>query len=252
MWGGFIVGAIRVAVAGGTGQTGKEVVRYLSSVENIQLIGVVARTLAGKSMSVVLPELRHEVRIFPDLDELCAQSRPHILVDFTPYEAARRHFYKCLALRINPVIGSTGFSDADAADFARACSEAALGGALISNFSFGSLVVKQAAKLLAAVLPDTAIVETYPPSKPRRPSGTSVQLARSLHHLLPAAQNIPIHTIRVTGAVPHQEIRFGGLGETVTIAHEVTDRICFGPGVALAVKNIARFKSLVTELENLI
>ena len=250
--GGFVVGAIRVAVAGGTGQTGREVVRYLSSVDNIHLVGVVARTLAGKSMSVVLPELKHEVRIYPDLEELCAQSRPHIFVDFTPCHVARQHFYQCVSRRINPVIGSTGFSDEDMVNFAQASRAAQLGAAVVSNFSFGSLVIKQAAQKIASTLPSIALVEVYSPSKSNEPSGTSLQLARALQKITSVQKDIPIHTIRMMGAVPHQEIRFGNVGETVTIVHEVTDRICFGPGVELAVKNIARFRCLVTELENFI
>ena len=47
------MGQLRVAVAGGTGRTGREIVRYLNAEEGITVVGVVARSLAGKSMSVV-------------------------------------------------------------------------------------------------------------------------------------------------------------------------------------------------------
>ena len=70
------MGQLRVAVAGGTGRTGKEIVRYLNAEEGITVVGVVARTLAGKSMSVVLPDLGRDIPIFGDFAELCAVHPP--------------------------------------------------------------------------------------------------------------------------------------------------------------------------------
>ncbi len=63
---------------------------------------------------------------------------------------------------------------------------------------------------------------------------------------------IHIHSIRLSGLVAHQEIIFGGLGQTLTIRHDSLDRSSFMPGVILAVKNVIRLKGLVYGLENLI
>jgi len=244
------MGHVRVAVAGGTGRTGREIVRYLSAEEGIEVVGVVARSLAGKSMSVVLPDLRRDIPIFHDFAQLCAVRPPHILVDFTTPAAAKAHFYMCLERRIHPIIGTTGFSEDDIAGFARACAAAQFGGAVISNFSIGALALRMAAHVVAGLMQDVALLESYPRSKLDIPSGTSQRLASMLNaHRPNLPQEIPIHSVRLNGVLPQQEVRFGGEGETVAISHLVSDRRCFGRGVALAVKNIGRFSSLVQDLD---
>ena len=62
----------------------------------------------------------------------------------------------------------------------------------------------------------------------------------------------PIHSVRLPGFVAHQEVIFGGLGQTLTIRHDSINRECFMPGVVLAAKKIANQKGLVYGLENLL
>lgn len=38
-----------------------------------------------------------------------------------------------------------------------------------------------------------------------------------------------MHAVRARGLVAHQEVIFGGTGETLTIRHDSTDRACFTP-----------------------
>ena len=47
-----------------------------------------------------------------------------------------------------------------------------------------------------------------------------------------------IHSVRLPGYVAHQEVIFGGLGQTLTIRHDSIDRTSFMPGVVLACKKI--------------
>lgn len=244
------MGQMRVAVAGGTGRTGREIVRYLNAEEGIYVVGVVARSLAGKSMSVVLPDLAHHIPVYGDFAELCEIDPPHILVDFTTPEVARRHFYMCLERRIHPIIGTTGFSEADLAAFNRACVAAKFGGAVIPNFSIGALALRQAANVVATMMHDVTVLESYPRSKRDKPSGTSQQLAQVLSSRRPDLQwDVPIHSVRLDGVLPQQEVRFGGEGETISISHVVSDRGCFGRGVVLAIKNIAQYPMLVQDLD---
>jgi 4-hydroxy-tetrahydrodipicolinate reductase len=52
--------------------------------------------------------------------------------------------------------------------------------------------------------------------------------------------------------VAHQEIVFGGAGETLTIRHDSLDRVSFMPGVLLAVRNVASRPGLTVGLEPLL
>ena len=48
----------------------------------------------------------------------------------------------------------------------------------------------------------------------------------------------PIHSVRLPGLVAHQEVIFGGPGETLTIRHDTTSREAFVPGVLLALERV--------------
>jgi 4-hydroxy-tetrahydrodipicolinate reductase len=53
--------------------------------------------------------------------------------------------------------------------------------------------------------------------------------------------------------VAHQEVLFGGTGETLTIRHDSLDRASFMPGVLLAVRGLGTLPSgLTVGLEGLL
>ncbi len=47
-----------------------------------------------------------------------------------------------------------------------------------------------------------------------------------------------IHSVRLPGLVAHQEVIFGGAGETLTIRHDTMSREAFVPGVVLALGKV--------------
>jgi 4-hydroxy-tetrahydrodipicolinate reductase len=51
------------------------------------------------------------------------------------------------------------------------------------------------------------------------------------------------------GLVAHQEILFGGEGETLTIRHDSLARSSFMPGVLLAVRGVRAYAKLVVGLD---
>ena len=55
----------------------------------------------------------------------------------------------------------------------------------------------------------------------------------------------PIHSVRLPGLVAHQEVIFGGLGETLTIRHDSLSRESFGPGIVAAVRAVRSQRGLV-------
>jgi 4-hydroxy-tetrahydrodipicolinate reductase len=64
---------------------------------------------------------------------------------------------------------------------------------------------------------------------------------------------VHVHSVRVAGLVSHQEVLFGGTGETLTIRHDSLDRVSFMPGVLLAVRGVASFPpGLTVGLEGLL
>ena len=64
--------------------------------------------------------------------------------------------------------------------------------------------------------------------------------------------NIPIHSVRLPGYLAHQEVIFGGLGQTFQLRHDTISRESFMPGVVVAVREVMNLKTLVYGLEQLI
>ena len=63
---------------------------------------------------------------------------------------------------------------------------------------------------------------------------------------------VRVHSVRLPGLVAHQEVIFGGAGETLTIRHDSIDRSSFLPGVLLAIRSVATRPGLTVGLEPLL
>ena len=56
----------------------------------------------------------------------------------------------------------------------------------------------------------------------------------------------PIHSFACPGLVAHQEVLFGGEGQTLSIRHDSISRESFMPGVLLAVRRVADLETSPT------
>ena len=61
-----------------------------------------------------------------------------------------------------------------------------------------------------------------------------------------------VHSVRLPGLVAHQEVVFGGQGQTLTVRHDSLDRSSFMPGVLLACREVAGLDGLVVGLDHLL
>jgi 4-hydroxy-tetrahydrodipicolinate reductase len=101
-------------------------------------------------------------------------------------------------------------------------------------------------------MPECEIVELHHDRKVDAPSGTA---ARTADLIRAAGGNVhePIHSVRLPGLVAHQEVIFGGPGQTLSIRHDSIDRSSFMPGVLLAIRKVGSLeRSPVVGLENLL
>ena len=65
-------------------------------------------------------------------------------------------------------------------------------------------------------------------------------------------EGMRIHSVRLPGYVAHQEVIFGGLGQTLSIRHDSLNRESFMPGVVLAAKKVRSLTSLTVGLDKLL
>lgn len=127
------------------------------------------------------------------------------------------------------------------------------------------------AKKAAPLFESVEIVELHHPNKVDAPSGTAKRTAELISQARASAKSaqipdatqesldgargakvgdVPIHSVRARGFVAHQEVIFGGVGETLTIRHDSLDRQSFMPGVLLGISNVVNTPGLTVGLEN--
>jgi 4-hydroxy-tetrahydrodipicolinate reductase len=150
-------------------------------------------------------------------------------VDFTRPDNVVANVEQCLGAGVPVVIGTTGFDldalDARARDAGVPCFHA-------PNFTQGAVLMMRFAAAAAKAFPRAEIVELHAETKRDAPSGTAKATAERM------GTQPAIHSVRLPGLVAHQEVIFGGPGETLTIRHDTTSREAFVPGVLLALERV--------------
>ena len=150
-------------------------------------------------------------------------------VDFTRPEAVEDNVRLCLEAGVPCVVGTTGFDRERVAALARVHELPVL---FAPNFSLGGVLMMRFAEEAGKVMEGAVIVELHHATKLDAPSGTAKATAERI------GGDVTIHSVRLPGLVAHQEVLFGGPGETLTIRHDTTSREAFVPGVLRALERV--------------
>lgn len=215
-------------------------------------------------------ELVAALDVNDDIMELVA-SGAEVVVDFTTPSSVESNLKFLAENNIHAVVGTTGF-DADklaAVEKQFVASKASV--VIAPNFGLAAVLMMQFAAQAAPHFESVEIIELHHPRKADAPSGTARRTAEMIAEarsgmepmpdvtsdLIPGARGaniagVPVHSIRLQGVVAHQEVVFGGPGESLTIRHDSYDRESFMPGVLLAVRKVSQTSGLTYGLENLL
>jgi 4-hydroxy-tetrahydrodipicolinate reductase len=218
---------IRVAVAGAAGRMGATVCDAVENADGLQLIG------------------RADPALDTELSDVLADA--DVVVDFTIPDTALGNAIACLEAGVSVVVGTTGF---DLEQLREAAQRSWDGGGgprafVAPNFAIGAVLMMEIGQRVAEHMPEVEIVELHHDGKLDKPSGTA---ARTAELLSGAGANVhePVHSIRLPGLVAHQELVFGGEGQTLTIRHDSIDRSSFMPGVVLACRRVGMLPDPLT------
>ncbi len=217
---------INVAVSGASGRMGQTVCRAVEGADDMALVGRVDPLLKTALADVL-----------GDAD---------VVVDFSTPDTALGNARTCLEAGVHCVMGTSG------ADFSSLVGVGEGNLFVAPNFAIGAVLMMKFAVEAAAHMPECEIVELHHDRKVDAPSGTA---ARTAELIAEAGGNVhqPIHSVRLPGLVAHQEVIFGGAGQTLTIRHDSVDRESFMPGVLLAVRRVGSLESSpVIGLEHLL
>jgi 4-hydroxy-tetrahydrodipicolinate reductase len=241
---------IKVGVLGARGRMGSEVVKAVTEAADMQLV---VSLDAGDSLDALVT------------------AGAQVVVDFTTPDVVMANLEFLIANNIHAVVGTTGFSDDRIATLKEQLSAHPQTSVLIApNFAIGAILMMQFAEKAAQYFESAEIIELHHPNKADAPSGTAGRTAGLISEARKAAglgpqpdatstsidgargadvAGVPVHSVRLRGLIAHQEVLFGGLGETLTIRHDSLDRAGFMPGVLLGVRKVASRSGLTIGLD---
>jgi len=259
---------IRVVVTGACGKMGKEVIAGVRSCSDMELVGAVDICNQGKDIGVLNGCLPLGIPVTENLDKLLAAlAKPVVLIDFTVKEAARKNIPVALKNGVHVVMGTTGFSQEELAEFGKLAEENNVGLFVAPNFSLGAVLMMKAASEIARYLDQVEIIEYHNDKKVDSPSGTAITTARGIKENMTAPgrtdgvkedqargadyEGIRIHSVRLKSLVAHQEVLFSGCGELLTIRHDSFARVSFIPGILMAVRKVSQWSGMKYGLETI-
>ncbi len=242
---------IKVGVLGARGRMGAEVVAAVEAATDFQLVSA--------------------LDLGDSLDQLVA-SGAQVVVDFTTPDSVMANLEFLITHKIHAVVGTTGFDDVRMAKLKALSSAHPEVGILIApNFAIGAVLMMEFAAKAAKYFESAEIIELHHPNKVDAPSGTASRTAGLISAArkeasLPAMPDatstsldgargalvgdVPVHSVRLRGLVAHQEVLFGGLGETLSIRHDSLDRAGFMPGVLLGIRSVTSRPGITFGLEH--
>ncbi|WP_373896157.1 4-hydroxy-tetrahydrodipicolinate reductase [Virgibacillus natechei] len=257
---------IRVIVAGPRGKMGSEAIQMINREDNFQLVGCIDHKNNGNYTDNLA-----DVPIFEDAEECFTNIEADIFVDLTVPDVGYEHTKTALEHNIRPVIGTTGFTDEQLSELSTLSWEKKLGCIIAPNFAIGAVLMMQFSKMAAKYFPDVDIIEKHHDKKLDAPSGSSIKTAELMKETrefkkqghpdeketLTGARGaefdgIRIHSVRLPGLVAHQEVLFGGSGQTLSIKHDSYNRDSFMEGIKLAIEEVMNLEELVYGLENIL
>ena len=241
----------KVLVNGSHGKMGTETVNAILEAGDLELVG---QTDIGDKLADTIKETGTQV-----------------VVDFTHPSTVFKNVKTILSSKAHAIVGTTGLSDAQLNDIKKLCSKNKVNCLVAPNFAIGAVLMMKFAQEAAHYMPQVEIIEMHHDHKADAPSGTAIKTAQLIKEdrknlKRPAVKSteklkhvrggvlggINIHSVRLQGFVAHQQVLFGGLGQTLSIRHDSLSRESFMPGVIMAIRKIKKIKGLVYGLENLL
>ena len=264
--------ATRIGIVGAGGRMGRMLIEATLKGEGVVLgaaFDVPGSPAIGKNAGELVG-LPGDVLITDDV----AAGLKHIdvLIDFTRPQGTLVHLELCRKAGVGMVIGTTGFEADGKAAITAAARDIPV--VFAPNMAVGVNVVFKLLDMAARIMNqgyDIEVVEAHHRMKIDAPSGTAEQTAQMIAEVRKAHkqgnpdefeklagargadyEGMRIHSVRLPGYVAHQEVIFGGLGQTLTIRHDSMNRESFMPGVVLAASKVRSLTGLTIGLENLL
>jgi 4-hydroxy-tetrahydrodipicolinate reductase len=241
-----------VAVSGAGGRMGGLVAQTVADAAEMELGPLydprdVGSTVAGATIG----------------DDRAALAEADVVVEFTEPGVVMGNLAAWRSFGLNAVVGTSGFDAKRIAELREEWGSGPPNCLVAPNFSIGAVVMMRLSEIAAPHFAAAEVIELHHDRKADAPSGTAIATAERIAaeapqkrtvesiELIPGTRGgdvagVPVHAVRLPGLVAHQQVLFGGVGETLTIRHDTTDRTAFMPGVLAGIRAVATLPDPVT------
>ncbi len=242
----------RVGVSGAAGRMGKLVAETIAYATGFELTALYDPNANGAEVAGL--EVSETPEVMVDAD---------VVIEFTNPDVVMDNLRRWHTLGRHTVVGTSGFGEERLAELDSFWGPGTANCLVVPNFSIGAVVMMRIAEIAAPHFDAAEVIEMHHDRKADAPSGTAMATAQRIaraatqkrdvasKELVAGArgadiEGVPVHAVRLPGLVAHQAVMLGGMGETLTIRHDTTDRQAFMPGVVLAVRKVAELPLPVT------
>jgi 4-hydroxy-tetrahydrodipicolinate reductase len=263
--------AIRVCLAGATGWAGSTLARAIAHSEDIELVAVVSRTHAGRTLGDVLGEPLLTCPVYATTQEALAHPCD-VFFEYTKPDVAKANTVAALQQGAHVVIGTSGLTDDDYAAIAALAADSQRAVLAVGNFALTVVLLQKFAEIAAKLIPQWEIVDYASDRKKDTPSGTVRELAARLSRIRPSELTVPleqtqgivetrgarvagsqVHSIRLPGYTISAEIIFGMPDQTLTIRHDSgASAQPYVDGALLAIRKVSSFVGLRRGLDSVL
>ncbi len=257
---------IRVGVVGATGKMGREILKAVTNDAEMEVIFGVGLV----DEPTIIDVENKEIPVVADLDTALNDYQVDLVIDFTNADAFRQNAPITLSHGVHLVSGTTGVKHEELEAFGDIAKQHGKCFFYAANFAIGAVLMMRFAEEAAKFMPEVEIIEFHHDQKKDAPSGTAIVTANRIAKVREAheqglpgevetlvgarganVQGMHIHSVRMPGYNAHQEVIFGGLGQTLTIRHDSINRESFMPGIVYAAKRVEGRIGLVEGLDTL-
>src|SRR5699024_10280262 len=135
---------------------------------------------------------------------------------------------------------------------------------LAPNFAIGAILMMQFAQKAAKYFKNVEIIEKHHDQKLDAPSGTAMKTIEMIQEVRESFKQghpeeyetvegsrggeidgLHVHSVRLPGLVAHQEVIFGGPGQTLTISHDSINRESLMDGIRFSIEHVLTINKFI-------
>ena len=259
---------IRVCIAGATGWAGSSLAKAISKEKDLQLVGAVSRTHAGKNLGAVLNDSGLDVVVRASAAQ-AIESPCDVFVEYTKPDVAKHNILAAIAHGAHVVVGTSGLTDDDYREIDGSANEKGVGVLAAGNFSITAVLLQKFAQMAAKHIPYWEIMDYADHEKIDSPSGTARELAHGLSQVRNPKIGVSledmhgpkesrgatlngsqVHAVRLPGFLLSVEAIFGLPDQKLILRHEAGNSAePYDQGALLAIRRVGSFTGLQRGLD---